>query len=66
MVGSPDHHIDPGGSPVGHYSAHLISSGPLVTHTLPLAFNDKTGAWKLRVTDLPSGGTATAELPVEP
>ena len=58
--------IDPGGSPVGHYSANLLTAGPLAAHTLPLAFNDKTGAWKLRATDLPSGRTATAELQVEP
>ena len=58
--------IDPDGSPVEHYSGNLLTRGPVTTHTLPLAFNDKTGIWKIRATDLPSGGAATVDLQVDP
>jgi len=58
--------IDPDGSTVAHYSGNLRAAGVVTAKNLPLALNDKTGVWKLRATDLPSGGTATAELQVEP
>ena len=53
---------------IGHYSENLLvdGDGTLTTKVVPLALNDKTGVWKLWATDLPSGGTATAELQVEP
>jgi hypothetical protein len=43
----------------------LVVDGGETTKVLPFALNDKTGVWKLRATDLPSGGTATAELQVD-
>ena len=58
--------FDPDGSLVAHYSGNLLTAGAVKRHNLPLAFNDKIGVWKLRATDLPSGGTATAELQVDP
>ncbi len=58
--------LDPYGGTIAHYSGNLLTAAGLTTDTLPLAFNDKTGVWKLRATDLPSGGTATAELQVDP
>jgi len=58
--------IDPNGTTIAHYSGNLLTAVGLTADTLPLAFNDKTGVWKLRATDLPSGGTATAELQVDP
>jgi len=56
--------VDPDGTTVGHYSGNLIASGGTAVHALPLGLNDKTGLWRLRVTDLPGGGTTTAELRV--
>jgi hypothetical protein len=44
----------------------LFIDGAVTTKVLPLALNDKTGVWRLRATDLPSGETATAELQVDP
>jgi hypothetical protein len=58
--------IDPDGSTIAHYSGNLLTAEGLAADALPLAFNDKTGVWKLQATDLPSGGTATAELQVDP
>jgi hypothetical protein len=57
---------DPEGRTIAHYSENLLAPGGMTTKVLPLALNDKTGVWKLRATDLPSGGTATAELQVDP
>ena len=59
---------DPEGGTIGDYSESLLvdGDGTVATKVLPLAFDDKTGVWKLRTTDLPSGGTATAELQVDP
>jgi hypothetical protein len=57
---------DPEGGTIAHYSENLVVDGGETTKVLPFALNDKTGVWKLRATDLPSGGTATAELQVAP
>jgi hypothetical protein len=57
---------DPEGGTIAHYSENLAVDGGETTKILPFALNDKTGVWKLRATDLPSGGTATAELQVAP
>jgi hypothetical protein len=57
---------DPDGATIAHYSENLLVDGPVTTKLLPLALNDKTGVWRLRAVDLPSGGTATAELQVDP
>ena len=62
-------HLDitgPDGGTIAHYSENLVLDGAVTTKVLPLAVNDKTGVWRLRAVDLPSGGTATAELQVEP
>jgi Beta-galactosidase len=58
--------IEPEGSMVAHYSGNLLVAGGATAKLLPLAFNDKTGIWKLRARDLPSGETATTELLVAP
>jgi len=57
---------DPEGGTIAHYSENLLVDGAVTTKLVPLALNDKTGVWRLRVVDLPSGGTATAELQVDP
>jgi hypothetical protein len=57
---------DPDGGTIVHYSENLLVNGAVTTKVLPLALNDKTGVWRLRAADLPSGGTATAELQVDP
>jgi hypothetical protein len=57
---------DPEGGTVAHYFENLVVDGGETTKVLPFALNNKTGVWKLRATDLPSGGTATAELQVAP
>jgi hypothetical protein len=57
---------DPEGGTIAHYSENLLIDGAVTTKVLPLALNDKTGVWRLRATDLPSGETATAELQVDP
>jgi hypothetical protein len=57
---------DSEGGTISHYSENLIVDGAETTKVLPLALNDKPGVWKIRASDLPSGGTATAELQVEP
>jgi hypothetical protein len=57
---------EPEGGTISHYSENLIVDGAETTKVLPLALNDKPGVWRIRATDLPSGGTATAELQVEP
>ena len=57
---------DPEGGTIAHYSENLLVDGAVTTKLLPLALNDKTGVWRLRAVDLPSGGTATAELQVDP
>ena len=62
-------HLDitgPDGGTIAHYSENLVLDGAVTTKVLPLAVNDKTGVWRLRAVDLPSGGTATAELQVDP
>jgi hypothetical protein len=57
---------DPEGGTIAHYSENLLVDGAVRTKVLPLALNDKIGVWRLRTADLPSGGTATAELKVDP
>jgi hypothetical protein len=57
---------DPQGGTIAHYSENLLVDGAVTTKVLPLALSDKTGVWRLRAVDLPSGGTATAELQVDP
>ncbi len=57
---------DPEGGTIAHYSENLLVDGAVTTKILPLALNDKIGVWTLRATDLPSGGTATAALQVDP
>jgi len=57
--------VDPDGLTAAPYSGNLIFAGQTRTELLPLAFNDKIGVWKLRVRDLASGATTTAELQVQ-
>jgi hypothetical protein len=57
---------DHDGSTIAHYSENLAVDGAETIEILPLALNDKTGVWRPWAADLPSGGTATAELQVDP
>jgi hypothetical protein len=58
--------VDPEGSTIAHYSGNLLVGAEGTTTLLPLAFNDRTGLWKLRLRDLTSGKSAATELQVEP
>ena len=48
------------------YSGNLLVAHGEAVKLLPLAFNDRSGIWKIRATDALSGQTATAEMKVEP
>ncbi len=58
--------VDPEGATIADYSGNVLTGGIEATRVLPLAFNDRTGVWKLQVRDLLSGATETVELRVEP
>jgi hypothetical protein len=58
--------IDPDGVVAVDYSGNLPAPDGRATTRLPLAVNDKTGNWRIRVRDAASGLTAGAELRVEP
>jgi hypothetical protein len=58
--------VDPDGNIAAPYSGNLIITGRTTTKLLPLAFNDKTGVWKLRVYDVLSGAATIAKLQVQP
>jgi len=52
--------VDPSGNVIPHYSRNILSRNILApngraTAMLPLATNDKAGAWQIRVKDLLSG-----------
>ncbi len=56
--------VNPSGEIVAYYSGNLLAPGGVAAKRLPLAFNDPTGSWTIRVTDLLSGQSATAALEV--
>jgi uncharacterized protein YfaS (alpha-2-macroglobulin family) len=58
--------LNPTGELVPFYSGNIVASHGTAAAHLPLAFNDPTGAWTLRVTDKLSGQTAIAKLEVSP
>ena len=58
--------VDPDGVVVAHYSGNLPAPEGAVAKLIPLAVNDKTGVWQIRVRDVLGGAAATAELRVEP
>jgi hypothetical protein len=58
--------VGPEGATIADYSGNVFADHAGAVRVLPLAFNDKTGAWKIQMRDLLSGATATAELQVEP
>lgn len=58
--------IDPQGRIVPHYSQNLLFHGGSTQMLLPLAVNDETGAWQVRVRDALSGASAAAALSVTP
>jgi hypothetical protein len=55
---------DPSGKIIDHYSGNLIAPGGAASLSLPLALNDPAGTWRIRVTDLLSGQTATMAVQV--
>jgi len=55
---------DPSGKEVPHYSGNVVAPGGTGEWLLPLALNDPVGNWRVRVTDLLSGRTATLVLRV--
>jgi len=56
--------INPDGKAVPAYSGNVIATGEVTTKRMTLAFNDPTGTWQVRVTDLLSGRAQTANLRV--
>ena len=57
---------DPDGNSIPYYAANLLAPSAAATYWLPLAANDKPGAWTIRATDLLAGFTAAAVLRVSP
>jgi hypothetical protein len=57
--------VDPDGRVVLPYSGNILAPHGEAAKLLPLAFNDKSGIWQIRATDVLSGQTATADLLVE-
>jgi hypothetical protein len=57
---------DPDNIVVPYYGGNLLTPAGAVSYRLPLAVNDKAGAWTIRARDLLTGATATAQLQVQP
>ena len=60
-------HLDvvaPDGKPVAYYSGNLWTASGSAVWRVPLALNDQTGKWSVRVRDVLSGQTATATIEV--
>jgi hypothetical protein len=58
--------VDPAGTIVSHYSGNLLAPDGRAATVLPLALNDRTGRWEIRVRDLLSGQLKVATLQVVP
>lgn len=56
--------LDPVGATLPHYSANLIAPAGRGTIPLPVALNDPTGRWQIRVTDRLSGISISAAIEV--
>ena len=57
--------FDPDGNVVPHYSQSVDAKDGGATGTIQLALNEILGAWTIRVKDVVSGVTASAEFKVE-
>jgi hypothetical protein len=58
--------IDPSGQEAAAYSGNVVARGSDVSWPIPLAMNDKTGEWIIRVRDVLGGGSVAAKLTVLP
>ena len=56
--------VDPSGTIIPHYSGNILALKGRATASLPLALNDRTGRWEVRVKDLLSGQARTSSLEV--
>lgn len=56
--------VDPSGRIVPHYSGNISAPNGRATATLPLAVNDSTGKWEIRVKDLLSGQSRASTVEV--
>ncbi len=56
--------LDPSGKVVSHYSGNLLAPNGRTNKLLPLAFNDSTGEWQIRVIDLLSGQSQVSTVEV--
>jgi hypothetical protein len=56
--------LDPAGAPLPHYSANLIAPAGRGAIPLPVALNDPTGRWQIRVTDRLSGISVSTAIEV--
>ncbi len=55
---------DPSGKPVPHYSGNLLAPHGRAAWTLPIAWNDPAGAWRVRVKDLLTGQARDARIDI--
>jgi hypothetical protein len=55
---------DPAGKVVPWYSGNLAVGAETISRPIPLALNDPVGTWRIRVTDVLSGQSATASMTV--
>ncbi|GIK98037.1 MAG: hypothetical protein BroJett029_22460 [Alphaproteobacteria bacterium] len=56
--------VGPDGRPVPYYSGNVILRGDSAAFPLPLALNDATGRWTVRVSDAATGRTVAATIEV--
>jgi hypothetical protein len=54
--------VDPSGNVVPHYSGNTLTGGGAVAKVLPLAMNDVSGTWEIRVHNLLSGERTSAKM----
>jgi hypothetical protein len=56
--------LDPAGKVAGYYSGNVLAPRGRADRILPLALNDRTGTWSIRVRDLLTGQTQSAFVEV--
>ena len=56
--------LDPRGKVVAYYSGNVLAANGRADRILPLALNDDSGTWSVRVRDLLTGQTQSAFIEV--
>jgi uncharacterized protein YfaS (alpha-2-macroglobulin family) len=54
----------PDGNAVPHYSRNVLAARGTTGYSIPLAVNDATGRWTVRVTDILSGQSKSVNFDV--